>query len=116
MSEQIFDDKDDLFDAIQERLEDEIEARTLSKLATKLGLNYPRLQRFAYVRMRRRTNDDLIDKLADHYGFKLAEAPPAFMPPAGWLRHPQDGRFYYKGQEVLTEAQLRERMALEAAE
>lgn len=39
-----------------------------------------------------------------------APAAPAF-PPEGWTQHPQSPAHYFKGQEVLTEAQLRERMA-----
>ena len=33
-------------------------------------------------------------------------AAPAVFPPAGWTAHPTPG-YFYKGQEVLTEAQLR---------
>jgi hypothetical protein len=42
-------------------------------------------------------------------------APPApvvvAFPPEGWTAHPDASGYFYKGQEVLTEAQLRERMA-----
>lgn len=40
-------------------------------------------------------------------------AAPAF-PPEGWTQHPQSPTHYYKGQEVLTEQQLRERVAASA--
>jgi hypothetical protein len=35
---------------------------------------------------------------------------PAF-PPEGWTAHPDATGYFYMGREVLTEAQLRERMA-----
>lgn len=39
-------------------------------------------------------------------------APPAAVfPPADWAAHPQSPGFYYKGQEVLSEAELRARVA-----
>lgn len=34
-------------------------------------------------------------------------APPAVFPPAGWTAHPSAPGYYYKDQQVLTEAQLR---------
>lgn len=34
---------------------------------------------------------------------------PAAFPPAGWAQHPTNPTYYFKGQEVLTEAQLRAR-------
>lgn len=40
----------------------------------------------------------------------VAPAAPAF-PPEGWLAHPTSPGWFYKGQEVLTEADLRARMA-----
>lgn len=43
---------------------------------------------------------------APHTGYM---APPAVFPPAGWLAHPTAPGYYYKGQEVLTEEQLRAR-------
>lgn len=45
---------------------------------------------------------------APHTGYMEPPAPPvADFPPAGWLPHPSAPGFYYKGQEVLSEAQLR---------
>lgn len=42
----------------------------------------------------------------------LAPPPvPAVFPPAGWTAHPQAPGYFYKGQEVLTEADLRARQA-----
>lgn len=41
-------------------------------------------------------------------------APVAF-PPAGWQAHPTAQGYFYKDQEVLTEAQLREKMAASTA-
>lgn len=37
----------------------------------------------------------------------LPPPPPAVFPPAGWTAHPAAPGYYYKGQDVLTEAQLR---------
>lgn len=40
------------------------------------------------------------------------ELPPApTFPPAGWVVHPQNPAFFYKGQEVLSEVDLRARVA-----
>jgi hypothetical protein len=36
-------------------------------------------------------------------------APGGVFPPAGWTLHPTSPGYYYRGQEVLTEAQLRAR-------
>jgi hypothetical protein len=44
-------------------------------------------------------------------------APPpvaAPFPPEGWVQHPQNPAFYYKGQEVVSEADLRARSAAPA--
>lgn len=41
-------------------------------------------------------------------------APAAAFPPAGWTKHPNSPEHYYKGQEVLTEAQLRAQMVAAA--
>ena len=38
-------------------------------------------------------------------------APAPVWPPTGWAQHPADPTFYYKDQEVLTEADLRARFA-----
>lgn len=38
-----------------------------------------------------------------------APPPPAVFPPEGWIAHPNAPGYFYKGQEVLTEAQLREK-------
>ena len=40
-----------------------------------------------------------------------AAPPPAPFPPAGWLAHPSAPGYFYAGQEVLTEADLRARFA-----
>jgi hypothetical protein len=37
-------------------------------------------------------------------------APAPVFPPEGWLQHPQSAAHFYKGTEVLTEAELRGRM------
>jgi len=42
-------------------------------------------------------------------------APVATFPPVGWTAHPTSPGYFYAGQEVLTEAQLRERMAAQNA-
>lgn len=34
---------------------------------------------------------------------------PAVWPPAGWTQHPQNAAYWFKGQEVITEAELRAR-------
>ena len=39
----------------------------------------------------------------------VAAPTPAPFPPAGWTLHPKAPGYYYKGQEVLTEADLRAR-------
>lgn len=44
-----------------------------------------------------------------------APAAPAALPPAGWTAHPTAPGYFYKDQEVLTEADLRARMAPPAA-
>lgn len=44
----------------------------------------------------------------------VAAAPAAF-PPAGWTAHPEAAGYFYKDQEVLTEADLRARFAPPAA-
>ncbi len=41
--------------------------------------------------------------------------PPAPFPPAGWLAHPSAPGYFYAGQEVLTEADLRARFAVPTA-
>lgn len=41
-------------------------------------------------------------------------APPAQFPPAGWTAHPSAPGFYYAGQEVLSEADLRARFTAPA--
>ena len=43
-----------------------------------------------------------------------APPPPVVFPPEGWVPHPDAPGYFYKGQEVLTEAQLREKMAAPA--
>lgn len=44
----------------------------------------------------------------------VAAAPAAF-PPEGWVAHPSAPGYFYKGQEVLTEAQLREKFPAQQA-
>lgn len=45
-------------------------------------------------------------------GAPAAPAPaPAAFPPAGWTAHPQSPGYFYQGQEVLSEADLRARFA-----
>lgn len=44
----------------------------------------------------------------------VTATPAAFQIPEGWTVHPQSAGYYYKGQEVLTEAQLKERYAAPA--
>ncbi|MDQ6433770.1 hypothetical protein RB623_06855 [Mesorhizobium sp. LHD-90] len=64
-----------------------------------------------------RVGVDMIDKLVEFFypdcQIILGEAAPArFVPPEGWLVHPQDDRYYYHmvTREVLPLPQLRERM------
>lgn len=38
---------------------------------------------------------------------EIPPPPPATFPPAGWTAHPSAPGYYYRGQEVLSEAQLR---------
>ncbi|MAF43632.1 MAG: hypothetical protein CMI54_05630 [Parcubacteria group bacterium] len=38
-------------------------------------------------------------------------APEPVFPPEGWLPHPQSAGYFYKGQECVTEAELRSRFA-----
>lgn len=53
--------------------------------------------------------DGVYCQLIDFKEFAAWSCPvtPAF-PPDGWQVHPHNPAYYYKGQEVLTEAQLRE--------
>ncbi len=44
-----------------------------------------------------------------------APPPPVAFPPAGWTAHPSAPGYFYMGQEVLSEAQLRARVAPPAA-
>lgn len=48
-------------------------------------------------------------------GAPAAPAAPAAFPPAGWQAHPTAAGYFYKDQEVLTEQQLREKMAASTA-
>ena len=45
----------------------------------------------------------------------VAPAAPAAFPPAGWTAHPTSPGYYYAGQEVLTEADLRAKFATPVA-
>lgn len=45
----------------------------------------------------------------------VAAAPAAAFPPEGWVAHPSAPGYFYKGQEVLTEAQLREKFPAQPA-
>ncbi|PZV36894.1 hypothetical protein B5V02_19525 [Mesorhizobium kowhaii] len=53
--------------------------------------------------------DDL-QKLMTYYGFDVTIGSPPF-PPEGWREHPTAPGWFYKGQRVLTEAQLRAEVA-----
>lgn len=86
--------------------------RTNAELARALEISLAtinNLRRNAFVIPR----SDVLDKLVKHYmPDAKAIIPPAqacTFPPAGWEKHPDAEGWFYRGSEVLTEAQLRTR-------
>ena len=111
--------KDELIERIRNVLQ-RMDSRCFRDLSVEIGVSYSSIYQFNTRLVNEpslKTVDKLIRYLVPGYELGLipehapAACPVVFVPPDGWKVHPDNPAYYYKGQEVLTEAQLRAKFA-----